>query len=706
MYGSQPNTYPVRACVLALLVAVATAAPLAAQQEQRVVRALFFKGNHAIDDYTLGAAIAPTKSSFFARQWWLRWAHLGAKKYLNEIEFRRDVLRLLLLFRRTGYVNVVVDTIVHRTARDAFISFRIVEGEPVRLKRLDIVGADSLFDIRKLKKDLPLQVGGPFSRFLLQASADTIVGRLNNRGYPYAQVLRNFDQDDAALSGETTFEVVPGPRMRVGEVAILGLSRVDTGTVRGLLRVRPHDGFRKDLLYQSQRDLYGLGVFRSVSVVLADSVPPTDPGDTLVRVVVRVNEGPGHRVLTGVGYGTIDCFRAQGGWTAYNYFGGARALDLTGTVSKLGVGVPFDGGLRSNVCRTLQDDSTSDTLNFNVGLTLRQPIFLSPRHSARLGVFVERRSEFKTYTRQDVSVNPAVTINARRNLPVTVGYAFSLGRTTANAAVYCELFQRCTPEDRAALASFHRFAAVTASAVHDRVNSVLDPTNGSVATLDLMHASRFVGSDALYEFDRGEFGVSRYYGLGRRGVFAWRARVGTILPGRRITLDTLSVRFVPPEQRFYGGGPNSVRGYGRNELGPRVYVTDGITPDSTFLNVQTAPTGGTAMFLLNTEVRFATPLFPDRMRAALFVDVGQVWERGGQVTGVRVTPGVGLRFATLLGPVRIDAAYNDYAAEPGPLYYQNNTDHSLTLIRDSYQPTQATTFWRRIVVQFAVGQAF
>ena len=309
--GLEPDIIHLRIRDLALFVAVSAAAPLAAQQEQRVVRGLSFQGNHAIDGYTLTTSIATTRSSAFASFWWLRWTHLGERRYLNETELRRDVLRLLLLFRRSGYVNVVIDTTVHRTARDAFITFRIHEGEPVRLKRLDIVGADSLFDIPRLKKSLPLQVGGAFSRFTLQASADTIVGQLNNRGYPYAQVLRNFDEDDAALSAQVTLEVVPGRRMRIGEVEIQGLRLVDTGTVRGLLRVKPPDQFRQNLLYQTQRDLYGLGVFRSVSVVLADSIAPTAPGDSLVRIVVRVAEGPGHRVITGVGYGTIDCFRRR-----------------------------------------------------------------------------------------------------------------------------------------------------------------------------------------------------------------------------------------------------------------------------------------------------------------------------------------------------------------------------------------------------------
>jgi len=95
------------------------------------------------------------------------------------------------------------------------------------------------------------------------------------------------------------------------------------------------------------------------------------------------------------------------------------------------------------------------------------------------------------------------------------------------------------------------------------------------------------------------------------------------------------------------------------------------------------------------------------MRVAFFVDAGQVWERGNQplgVSGVRITPGVGLRFATLLGPVRIDAAYNGYAAEPGPKYFQHGPD--LTPADENYQPVLAPSFLGRIVLQFAVGQAF
>jgi len=699
-----------RALRLTLLVAVFAAAPLAAQQEQqRVVRGLSFEGNHAIDDYTLSTAIGTSNSSWFARAFPIRLLGLGEKRSFNELEFRRDVIRLLLLYRQSGYMNAVIDTLVRREGRDVYLKFRIYEGDPVRLARLDILGVDSILDVRRLKRDLPLQEGDPFNRASFQASADTVVSRLKNLGYPYADILRNYDVDVAALRAVATLEALPGARMRVGQVLIVGAEKVDTGTVRRMLSVRAGEWFRQDQLYLTQRDLYGLGMFRSVNVVLADTTPP--PGDSTVRVVVRVSEAPRHRIRAGAGYGSLDCFRVQSGWTAYDFLGGARSLDLTGQLSKLGVGVPANAGFKQNVCQPLRDDPTSDTANYNATLTLRQPAFLSPRHTASFALFAERRSEFKAYTRQAVGANLAVTFNARRDVPVTVGYSYSVGRTTAEPAVLCERFLLCNESDQAFLLNTRPFGAITISGVRARVNSVLDPSAGSVTQVTLVHASRYVLSDTLYEFNRGELEIAKYYPLSRRSAFAWRIRGGTIVP-QRISLLGQSVKFVPPDQRFYAGGPNSVRGFARNELGPRVYVSDTrqITgTDTTYTSIRASPTGGNTVFTANLELRVPTPIFPERVRLGLFVDVGQVWERGDTgttVSGLRVTPGLGLRFITPLGPVRLDAAYNGYPQEPGPLYYLNDTDKSLTATGKTINPTVPSGFWRRVVVQFAVGQAF
>jgi hypothetical protein len=90
---------------------------------------------------------------------------------------------------------------------------------------------------------------------------------------------------------------------------------------------------------------------------------------------------------------------------------------------------------RRFLCQPLREDSQSDTLNYNVGLTLFQQAFVSPRHTASLGVFAERRSEFKAYARAQIGSNFGVVFNARRRVPVGVAYGIAVGRTEADPAV-------------------------------------------------------------------------------------------------------------------------------------------------------------------------------------------------------------------------------------------------------------------------------
>lgn len=717
-----------RVIPLLLLTALAATTVLTAQDQERVVRGLSFVGNRALDNVTLESAIATTKSSIWARSPFLRWLGMGEKRYFSEVEFRRDVVRLILLYRQSGYMTAVIDTLVRRTPRDVYVTFRIHEGDPVRVALFDVLGVDGIFNVAKLKRELPLQVGDAFNRFLLQASADTIVNKLRNAGYPYAEVLRNFDSEAGVLRAEVTLDAQLGPRMRIGDVTIRGLRDVDTSTVRRVVSVRRGHSFRQEDLYQTQRDLYGMGVFSAVNVVLIDSLPPQGPvASDSARILVQVVEGPRHQVRIGGGYGSVECFRLQSGWSARDFLGGARTLDVSGRVSKLG-GVPKGSTGLNQLCNPFGGRWTFDTLNYSVGLTIRQPAFLSRSHVGSLGVLAERHSEFSVYTKEAIGANADVTFNARGRLPVTVGYGYSFGRTKASAGVYCFLFRVCDAASQDFLRKRRGFGAVSVTLVRDRVNNILDPSEGSLMTASVLHASRLVGSDSTYEFNRGELEVSKYYPIGRRGVFAWRIRGGTILP-RKITLSGQSVGYVPPDQRLYGGGPNSVRGYGRNELGPQVYLliadpTDTSTApvvdtaatrraggEKIFNNVQTRPTGGNTAIILNAELRLPSPILASRMRLGVFVDAGQVWERGEEIVslrGMRVTPGVGVRFSTPLGPVRIDAAYNGYATERGPLLYQESEAASVvSQIRASYPPVLANkTLWQKVVLQFAVGQAF
>ena len=705
----------------------------AQEQGERVVRELSFVGNKALDDYLLESAIATTNSSAWASQWYLRWVGLGEKRYFNELEFRRDVVRLILLYRQSGYMNAVVDTVVRRTARDAYIEFRIHEGQPVRVTRLDVQGVQGIFNVDKLKSDLPLHVGDPFNRMLLQASADTIIARLRNNGYPYAEVLRNFDSEAGALRAEVALEALPGPHMRIGEVLIRGLRDVDTTTIRRVMSVQPGGRFNQDILYQTQRDLYAMGVFNSVHVVLIDSIAPqeTAPRDSTVRVLIQVQEGPPHQTRIGFGYATVECFRLQTGWTAHDFFGGARSLDLSARFTKLGGGFPKQttGGTSGiqPICNPFAGNWTVDTLNYQLNANLRKPAFLSRTNVATFGLTAERSSQYGVYTRQAVGGDVAITFNTRGRMPLTLGYYFSVGRTSASDAFYCSIFRVCDEASRHFLRDQRHFGALSISLTRDRVNNILDPSRGSLTTVTLLNASHIFGSEVPYEFNRGEFEIAKYYPIGRRTVFGWRVRAGTILP-RNIAPSGQSVAYVPPDQRFYGGGPTTVRGYGLNEMGPRVYVVSdtsdqaldstltGAAGDKVWRGVFTAPTGGNTLIVLNAELRLPSPILKQRVRLGVFVDAGQVWERGSEVfpiSGLRVTPGAGVRFATPLGPVRIDAAYNGYPIERGPLLYvppppaEGQPADPIVPIRPSYPPVRAEkTFWQKVVVQFAIGHAF
>lgn len=684
-----------------------------------MVRELTFVGNRAIDDYTLKTVIATSNSSYFASSWWLRWLGLGAKRYFDEVEFQRDVVRLILFYRQSGYMQAVVDTSVRRTPHDVYITFRVYEGEPVRVKRLEITGIEHIIDPDRLRRALPLKVGDPFNRLLLQASADTIGTWLRNRSYPYEQVLRNFDSDVSADTASVRFDAIPGRRMWVGRVDVQGLQRVDTATVVHTLSIKPGDQYHEDLMYRSQRDLYSSGVFRSAVVTLQDSVPP-EAGDSLADILVSVAEGPRHRVRVGGGYGTLDCFRGQAGWSSFGFLGDARVLDLSMQVSKIGVGKPLDGGFSKNVCRALRDerfpdqnDRFSDTLNYNIGLTLFQPAFLSPSHTASIGVFAERHSEVKTFARTQIGTTLSMTLNARRRVPVGLTYTYTLGRTDADPAVFCSVLNACDDSTQRFLNTRRPFASIGVTAALRTENNPLDPVSGGHIGVTVLNSSRFLGSSSLYEFNRGEIEVARFLPIGRRGTLGWRVHVGAVFPGLVTVKGVASTQqFVPPDQRFYAGGPNSVRGFSANELGPKVYVVtaadlDTTGGDTTFTRVETSPTGGNGLFVANLELRVPAPVLADRLQVAGFVDAGQVYIRQRDILtlrSLRVTPGVGMRFVTPLGPVRVDVAYNDYAPETGVLWFSDGTN--LTRFRNTFQQPRPSTFLRRLLLQFAIGQAF
>jgi outer membrane protein assembly complex protein YaeT len=689
-------------------------APLAAQ-DTVVVRGLKFEGNKAIDDATLSAAIGTTNSSTFARFVLVRWIGLGEKRYFDPVEFRRDVLRLTLLYRQSGFMEVKVDTTVERSKRDVRLTFRITEGPPTEVTDLTVTGVDSLEVKRQtIVSELPLRKGDPFNRFLMQSSADTIVTRMRNRGYPAVEVYRNFAVDRNARTATVSLDVVPGPRAAFGPVTVDGAVDVDTTYIRQLLATKPGSRFSQEDIFQSQRKLYQTELFRFATVTIDSARYGAD--STIVPIAVQVSEGPPHQVRSSIGFATNDCFRGGAGWTDRNLFGTGRLFDISARVSKVGVGKPFGFGLEDNLCSGLKDDTIgSAKANYNVTAAVRQPRFFTPQITGTYSLFAERRSEFAIYRREEVGVNVTLERETARRLPITAGYRLSYGGTEATAATFCAFFNACTPEDATRLREERLLGVITASLTVPRQNNPLDPTKGHYYLFEASHSSRFTGSARLQTFTRVSADLAWYRPLGRGGsVLSWHMRTGIIF-APRVSLDSASGNFIPPEQRFYAGGPNDVRGYDRNELGPLVYVQNEseLTGQDSIdiaagrfnnLRPRFSATGGNTLAVGQLELRVPSPIWSSRLRLAAFVDAGTLYERGRTNLApvkVRVTPGVGLRVATPLGPARLDIGYNPYDRQPGPLYLQRN-DGTLTLLTSSFQQPRSSRF----SYHFSFGQPF
>ena len=674
-----------------------------------VIRGLGFKGNKAYTDEVLVTTIATTASSAFARLWIFRWMGLGEKRQLDELDFRRDVLRLTAYYREGGYLDVRVDTLVKRAAKDVWITFRITEGKPVVVDSFNIQGFEAFAPrTRKtLLQDLPLEVGDPFDRRAMLATADTLLARLRDVGRPSAQLFRSFQVDRARRRAVIGFEVVPGPVAIVGAANITGVIQVDSGVVRRLLVAQPGQQFSQRDLYESQRILYQTELFRFAAVGI-DTLH-WSPGDTIVPIDVSVSEAKFRRVRAGVGYGTNDCFRGGAGWTARNWFGGGRQLDLSARASKIGVGAPADWGLERGICPELKRDPIgSGLLNYNTTLSLRHPGFFSPFNTQTTAHLGERRSEWQVYLREEVGGSFAVHRETPKRIPLTATYRLAWGQTTAPAITFCAYFNACTGADIDALRSRGRLATLSAFVRVPRANDPLDPTRGHNFSFEAVWSSRLFGSDRLTQFTRVQSDLAWYRPLTRSVTLAWHIR-GGMLWSPRASFDSGSVSFVPPDQRFYVGGPNDVRGFDRNELGPVVYVVPGtfVTAGGEVTDtgqVQSYPSGGNTFAVANIELRVPSPIWSSRVRFAFFMDAGTLFQRDKVAltpVKIRVTPGAGIRIATPLGPARVDVGYNPYARAEGPLY-KVETNGDLTLVRDAFSAPRGS----RYTFHISVGQAF
>jgi len=674
------------ALVSSLAARTASAQDVTCDRGDLEVRGLKFTGNTAFTSADLAKIIVTTPSA-----WARRFLHLPftVRRCLDRAELPRDRARLTIFYRKRGFPDVAVDTAVRSVGPgDVEVQFMIHEGLPTRLQSLVIIGLDSIPGRRDLTRALPIRAGQRFDRVSIEAARDTIARRLRNSGYPRAAVTNSFAVDSLRLTAVDTIAVAAGPFTRIGSLSIKVVpfqskkQQISDAVVRRIIGLDSGRVYREDELLNAQRTLYQTEAYQHVSL-LPDTT--SAPGDSTIAINAVLAENTTKAARLGAGYGTLDCFRVTGELSNYNFLRGARRLDLTTRVSKLGIGEPL-GGLK-NLCPQAKADPFSAKLNYYAGATLRQPVFFGLRAVPTITVFSERVSEYNVYLRTTV-IGGIASVDWRRfaRTPVTFAYSMDLGRTEAQPALFCAVFNICDQEDRRRVQETQRLAVLSAIVSHDGSNSAFSPTAGSQWRVEARHASPLTLSDSSLRFSKLIVEGSQYWGISDGAVLAFRVRGGVVI-GRSLSGNT---GFIPPQERLYAGGPSTVRGFSQNELGSAIYLASSyeivypklpFTSDTLFSVPagdrsfrRLVPVGGNSLLVSNLELRLKSPFLPDVLQWTLFTDAGDVWNRGQQGSfqnfRIKVTPGIQLTALSPVGPVRLVMGYNPYDRPAGPIYYE------------------------------------
>jgi translocation and assembly module TamA len=438
-----------------------------------------------------------------------------------------------------------------------------------------------------------LAVGAQAKAADILAAETTLLNALRADGYAFVRATREVVVDHDAKAADVTTTIDPGRRVDFGDVRFEGLDRIHEDFVRNRLRFAPGDRYSSTVLEDSRADLAGLGVFSVVRTRLGAEQPDADGR---VPVVINVTERPRRTISFGAAYATDEGLSLRASWMHRNLFGRAESLQITAELSRLLHNSPQD---------------TTGHLDF----IFRKPDIFGERDLAlRIPVSLIRE-RLDAYNRDAVTVG---TIFERKFSP-------RLSGTFGVQVEVAHLQGADTPEHVTSL-------DFPGTLTWNTADSMLDPTHGIRATFALTPTHSFGSDTASYLMARAT--GSTYFDLGRpgRSVLATRLSLGSIMGASRGD--------VPINRRFFAGGGGSVRGYAFQSIGPR--------------DVNDQASGGLSILEASVEMR---QRFGESWGAAAFVDMGAVSpDSFGFVDQVRVGVGVGARYYTAIGPIRLDVA--------------------------------------------------
>jgi outer membrane protein insertion porin family len=573
---------PIVVCLNILVsLLISSGTPAAKDLEKLKVTSVVFQGNKAFSERSLKKVMLTRKTGF------LRPSHY------HPYIFEEDLLSLEEFYRQNGYLEVVLSDVrilTDSTKQTVDILIPITEGELTRVEDVALLG-NTVFTDDALFEKVKISSGNPLKRLEIQNATLAILTLYSNNGYLEADVT-----PDVRIDGEThralvDFLIQENNQFLVGQIRLEGSNKTKPEVVKRELLFHPGDIVRYSHLLQSQRNLYLTGLFESVFV---RPQSPADEDSAKKDILVEVRERMAWELDAGVGYGSIEKARLTLGLSNMNLAGTARKVGLTGRISfvnrraEISFTEPWTLGYRWRTDINLLTEY------------VEEPGFDLTRTGGRIEVgrsFSHRSSASLTYRQEQVNLR---RIKVR---PVPEKYKTNL-RTLALSLVY------------------------------DTRDNLFNSTRGLYLEWTNEMAGAFLqGTDTFVR----SIGRAKYF----------QHLTGSTLLAHSLEVGWMDVfgssHEIPLNERFFTGGPNSLRGFEYRLVGP--------------LDENNYPLGGKFKTTLNLEVRQSLYRW---IGAVFFADMGNVWEdmEQARLDDIRLSPGFGLRVNTPLGIFRCDYGIN------------------------------------------------
>jgi len=600
---------------------------------------LIFTGNHQLSEDDLRGNVEIKKHNLFSRG-------IFSQKLLNI-----SVKNIEALYRDTGYENVKVTPRVVDHEPKIDVTFQIEEGTRTLVENLEVKGNQHL-TLQQLHpaSGFNVFVGCPFSRSRLSKDRSQILAKYLDLGYLNAEVKAQVTRrpDNPHRVG-VAYLITEHQQVRVSEAVLLGRQVTRPALIHQTARISAETPLSQGRLLEAQSELYSLGIFDWSSVGPKKEI--TD--QTEEQALIKVHEAKRNSITYGFG---LEVARRGG-----NVPSGTVAIPGLPTI---GLGknqiVPSEAtfvsprGSIEYTRRNLRGEGETGQISVAASqldqlavASYTVPRFLNTQWKALTTFSIERTTENPLFAARlgDAAFQLERALNESKTTRLQIRYDFNKTRLS-------ELLvpQLVLPRDQ----NVH-LSTVSAALIKDNRDQPLDAHRGMFGTLNIGITPVALGSSANFA---KMFGQYAYYRSIHGMVWANSVRIGLAAPS--------AASFVPTSQLFFSGGGTTLRGFPLNGAGPQRLVpfcTPGTAP-SACTSAITVPVGGEQLFILNSELRFPLHVPVNILKplgAVVFYDGGNVFSHinlsqfGNSYTN---TVGIGLRYGTPIGPIRIDVGRN------------------------------------------------